>query len=92
VADEPYELYAEGRDLRRLVSIIGEAALSPEDREVLDFAQRFEQEFVGQQMTDRGVFETLDLAWAILSRLPAERLKRIPRHLIEQYYHAKQGA
>jgi V/A-type H+-transporting ATPase subunit B len=89
VADQLYALYAEGRDLRRLVSIIGEAALSPEDREVLDFSQRFEQQFVGQQMSDRSISETLELAWDILSQMPVERLKRIPQHLIERYYHRK---
>ena len=32
VADQLYALYAEGRDLRRLMAIIGEGALSTEDR------------------------------------------------------------
>ena len=86
VADQLYALYAEGRDLRRLVAIIGEAALSSDDRRVLDFAGRFEEKFVGQGMVDRDVTETLRLAWELLEPMPAELLKRIPKELIQKYH------
>ena len=91
VADQLYALYAEGRDLRRLVAIIGEAALSPEDRRVLDFAKRFEEKFVGQGTINREVSETLSWAWELLSPMPVELLKRVPKEFIEQYHkHKKQ--
>jgi V/A-type H+-transporting ATPase subunit B len=51
VADQLYAALARGRDLRRLVSIIGEAALSECDRSYLAFAQDFEQSFVNQGAT-----------------------------------------
>ena len=86
VADQLYALYAEGRDLRRLVAIIGEAALSEDDRRVLNFAGRFEEEFVGQGMLDRDITETLKLAWELLEPMPPELLKRIPQELIEKYH------
>ncbi len=92
VADQLYALYAEGRDLRRLVAIIGEAALSADDRRVLAFAQRFEETFVGQGMVDRDVTETLDLAWDLLGPMPVELLKRIPQELIEKYHAVKREA
>jgi V/A-type H+-transporting ATPase subunit B len=88
VANQLYALYAEGRDLRRLVSIIGEAALSADDRRVLDFAERFEKRFVGQGMTDRDVSKTLKLAWELLESIPAELLKRIPQEMIDVYHGA----
>ncbi len=87
LADQLYALYAEGRDLRRLVAIIGEAALSANDRRVLDFAERFEKEFIGQGKVDRDIRETLDVAWKLLAPLPHEQLKRIPQQFIEQYHH-----
>ena len=90
VADQLYALYAEGRDLRRLVAIIGEAALSAEDRRVLDFAKRFEQEFVGQASANREIAETLNIAWDLMGSMPAELLKRIPRELIEQHHKRKE--
>jgi V/A-type H+-transporting ATPase subunit B len=89
VADQLYALYAEGRDLRRLVAIIGEGALTVEDRRVLEFSKRFENIFIGQKRTNRGVIETLSAAWDLLTPMPAELLKRIPREFIERYHHKK---
>jgi V/A-type H+/Na+-transporting ATPase subunit B len=86
IADQLYALYAEGRDLRRLVAIIGEAALSANDRLVLNFAGRFEESFVGQGMIDRDVEATLNLAWELLAPLPLELLKRIPQEYLEEYH------
>src|SRR5512139_281571 len=91
VADQLYALYAQGRDLRRLVAIIGEAALSRDDRRVLAFADRFETEFIGQGLVNRSAEDTLALAWDLLAALPAETLKRIPQKYIEQY-HVTRGA
>lgn len=86
VADQLYALYAEGRDLRRLVAIIGEAALSVDDRRVLDFARRFEEVFVGQKMVDRDISATLNLMWELLAPMPVGLLKRIPREYLERYH------
>lgn len=85
IADQLYALYAEGRDLRRLVAIIGEAALSADDRRVLEFADHFERRFVGQGRVGRDVEETLDLAWDLLDEVPSRLLKRIPQELIEEH-------
>jgi V/A-type H+/Na+-transporting ATPase subunit B len=84
VADQLYALYAEGRDLRRLVAIIGEAALSADDQRVLAFADHFEARFVGQGHTDRDVEETLELAWELFAEVPPRLLKRLPQELLAQ--------
>jgi V/A-type H+-transporting ATPase subunit B len=84
VADQLYSFYAEGRDLRRLVTIIGEAALTDSDRRFLAFASRFEKEFVSQEH-GRSVIETLDAAWALLDAFPNRELKRIPPGLAERF-------
>jgi V/A-type H+-transporting ATPase subunit B len=89
IADQLYALYAEGRDLRRLVAIIGEAALSVEDRRILEFAKRFEEDFVGQGTTNREIVQTLERAWELLSPLPTELLKRIPKHFVEKRHKHK---
>lgn len=85
VADQLYSFYAQGRDLRRLVAIIGEAALSAEDRRYLDFADQFEQQFIGQGETNRAIEETLGLAWQLLGEFPVSELKRIRREHIAKY-------
>ncbi len=86
VADQLYALYARGRDLRRLVAIIGEAALSADEQRILAFAGQFETHFIGQGNTDRTIGETLNLAWDLLADIPAHMLKRIPEDLIKQHH------
>ncbi|MCK5588106.1 MAG: V-type ATP synthase subunit B, partial [Candidatus Lokiarchaeota archaeon] len=50
VADQLYYGYSEGRDLRELVAVVGEEALTERDRRYLEFAERFEREFTSQRM------------------------------------------
>jgi len=85
VADQLYAAYAHGKDLRRLMSIIGEEALTELDRRYLKFADEFEKTFVGQGMIDRGIEETLTLAWQLLAGLPKTHLKRIKPEFIDRY-------
>jgi V/A-type H+-transporting ATPase subunit B len=84
LADQLYAFYARGRDLRRLVAIVGEAALSAEDRRHLDFAADLERRFLDQGEARRTIGETLDLAWRLLERYPAAELRRIRPELVER--------
>jgi V/A-type H+-transporting ATPase subunit B len=87
VSDQMYAAYAEGEDLRDLVNIVGREALSERDNKYLDFADRFEEEFVDQGFdTNRDIDETLDIGWGLLSMLPKEELNRVDEELIEQHY------
>jgi V/A-type H+-transporting ATPase subunit B len=85
VAGQVYAHYARGRELRRLVTIVGESALSEADRRLLAFAEDVERRFVGQGKSRRTFAETLDLAWELLGRFPDADLKRIKPELIERY-------
>ncbi|MDG5820835.1 ATP synthase subunit B [Natronococcus sp. A-GB7] len=92
VSDQMYAAYAEGEDLRDLVNIVGREALSERDNKFLDFADRFETEFVQQGYdTNRSIEETLDLGWDLLSMLPKEALNRIDEDLIEKYYREEEA-
>ncbi len=87
VSDQLYALYAEGRDLRGLVAIVGEEALSERDKLVLRFAERFEKEFVQQgKHEDRSIEKTLEIAWDLLSMLPEDELTRISPAFRKKYY------
>jgi len=86
VADQLYTLYTQGRDLRRLASIVGEAALSEDDRRYLNFAEQFEEVFVNQGPTNRPLEETFDRAWKLLGLFEPRELKRIKLEFIEQHY------
>jgi V/A-type H+-transporting ATPase subunit B len=86
LADQLYAFYAEGRDLRGLVAIVGEEALSDKDKRLLDFAEKFEEEFVQQgKDEDRDIEETLDLGWELLSDFPASELTRVSPDLRDTY-------
>jgi len=86
VADQLYAAYARGNELRKLVAIIGEEALSDLDRLYLKFSDDFENQYIGQGLNDRGIDETLAVSWRLLSRFPKGELKRISQKYIEKYY------
>jgi V/A-type H+-transporting ATPase subunit B len=85
VADQLYASYAYGRDLRRLVAIVGEEALSELDRNYLKFADHFEKRFISQGNVERSIETTLQVAWELFSLLPDEELKRIKQEYIDRY-------
>lgn len=89
VSDQLYSAYAEGRDLRDLVAVVGEEALTSKDRKCLEFADRFEKEFVNQgRDEDRSIERTLEIGWDLLSILPERELKRISSDFIDKYHPA----
>jgi len=90
VKDQVFASYANGLDLRRLVAIIGEEALTERDRLYLKFADRFEREFLGQGQTERSIEETLTLGWKLVSMFPKGELKRIKQDHVDRYYFGEQ--
>ncbi len=86
VADQLYASYAYGRDLRRLVAIVGEEALTEVDKKYLNFAERFEKEFVSQGNEDRSIERTLGIGWDLFSLLPEYELKRVKVEFIQKYH------
>ncbi len=90
VSDQLYAGYAEGRDLRGLVAIVGKESLSSRDRHFLDFADLFEDRFVRQDRNeDRAIAEdTLELGWELLSTLPESALTRIDASMLREFHPA----
>ena len=87
VADQLYYGYSEGRDLRELVAVVGEEALTARDKRYLEFSERFEREFTSQQMDeDRSIDDTLDVGWELLAKLPEKELKRIDPDTIKKWH------
>jgi V/A-type H+-transporting ATPase subunit B len=72
VANHLYKYYAKGRDLRRLEAIVGRDGMTKGDILMLDFADAFEREFVGQGTERRSVIETLDAGLALMKRFSLE--------------------
>jgi V/A-type H+/Na+-transporting ATPase subunit B len=87
VSNQLYAAYAEGCDLRDLVAIVGEDALSDRDRRFLKFADEFERKFVTQDTHEnRTIIDTLTIGWELLSQLPKSELKKIDEKYIEKYF------
>ena len=68
-------------------AVVGEEALSSEDKLSLEFLDKFERTFIAQSAYEsRSVYESLDLAWSLLRIYPKELLNRIPKKVIDEYY------
>jgi len=92
-SDQMYAGYAEGRDLRGLVAIVGEEALSARDKRLLNFAAAFENRFVRQsKKEDRSIQTTLDLGWNLLGSIPENELTRVSPEMKKKYYKFKDEA
>ena len=81
-----FAAYSRGKDAKELMTILGEAALSEDDKLYAKFAEEFERVYVGQgNSTNRSIEETLNIGWDLLSILPVRELKRIKPEYIEKY-------
>ncbi len=81
-----FAAYARGKEAKELMTILGEAALSDDDKLYAKFADAFEKEYVSQgNETDRSIIDTLTIGWKLLSILPERELKRIKPEFIEKY-------
>ena len=88
-----FAAYSRGKDAKELMTILGEAALSDDDKLFAKFADEFEQRYVSQgNDTDRSIFETLDLGWDLLRILPRTELKRIKPEMIAKYMDGQDAA
>jgi V/A-type H+-transporting ATPase subunit B len=87
VSNQLYMAYAEGTRARGLVRIVGVVGLSERERTWLQFADRFEKEFVNQgPYENRSIEQTLDIAWDLLSILPEDDLIRVREAYINKYH------
>jgi len=68
-------------------AVVGEEALTDEDRLFLQFHDRFESEFVKQEMMEnRTIFQSLDKAWDLLSLFPKDKLSKISKKHRDVFY------
>jgi len=81
-----FAAYARGKDAKELALILGEGALTEEDKAFAAFADMFEDRYVRQgEYQNRSFEETLDLGWDLLTLIPVRELKRIRDAYIEKY-------
>jgi V/A-type H+-transporting ATPase subunit B len=81
-----YAAYARGKECQELATILGQAALSEEDRKYMTFADEFEKRYISQgYYENRTVEQTLDLGWELLSMFEDSQLKRIRVEFLKKY-------
>ena len=82
-----FAAYARGKECKELSAILGDAALTPLDRQYAYFAEEFEKKYINQGFyTNRSIEETLQIGWELLTLLPRSEMKRIKDKHLEQYY------
>ena len=87
VSNQLYAKYAIGKDAVAMKSVVGEESLSTDDRIAIEFLERFEKEFVAQDRSqNRTIEESLDKAWELLKLFPKDKLNRIPRDVLAEFY------
>ena len=66
ISNSLYRNYAKGCDLRRLEAVVGRDGMLVDDRKLLDFADRFETDFVHQGQQRRTIDATLSAGQTLL--------------------------
>jgi V/A-type H+-transporting ATPase subunit B len=89
LSNQLFSAYARGKEARELSVILGEAALSEEDKLFVKFSDAFEERFIRQgEYEDRSIEETLSIGWELLKILPRSVLKRVKEEQIRKYMEA----
>jgi len=92
VSSQMYAAYAISKDVQAMKAVVGEEALSDEDKLYLEFGDKFEGKFVSQGYNEsRDIFQTLELAWTLLRIFPRNMLTRIPADILDKYYSRDRG-
>ncbi len=78
ISDQLFASYSKVQDVRALAKVLGETDLSETDKKYIEFGDVFEKKFLSQdQMENRNIEKTLDLALDILKILPREELDKL---------------
>ena len=81
-----FAAYSRGKEAKELAVILGEGALSEEDKAFAKFADQFEDRYVRQgEYENRTIEDTLLLGWELLTIVPVRELKRVRDEYIEKY-------
>jgi len=87
VSNQLYAYYAQGKDTLDMKAVVGEDALSLDDKNFLVFLEHFESDFLRQgKYEGRDIFTSLDKAWDMLRIFERNQLSKIDKTLIETYY------
>jgi V-type H+-transporting ATPase subunit B len=82
-----YSFYATGKDTLAMKAVVGEDALTTDDKNFLIFLDKFETDFLAQsKYGGRSVFQSLDAAWDLLRLFEKRMLTKIDKKILAKYY------
>lgn len=81
-----FAAYSRGKEAKELAVILGDSALSEDDKAFAAFATHFEDQYVRQgEYENRTIEQTLTLGWQLLTTVPVKELKRVKEKYIQKY-------
>jgi len=87
VFTQMYSFYATGKDTLAMKAVVGEDALTTDDKNFLIFLEKFETEFLQQsKYGGRDVFQSLDAAWDLLRLFEKKMLTKINKDILNKFY------
>jgi len=86
VSNQLYAFYATGKDTMAMKAVVGEEALTDEDRNFLYFLEKFEGSFLRQGPYEaRDIFKSLDGAWDLLTLFEKRQLTKVDGKFMHYY-------
>lgn len=93
VSNQLYNFYAQGKDTLAMKAVVGEDALSVDEKNFLLFLEKFESEFLAQsKYGGRTIFQSLECAWDLLRLFERKALTKIGDQEILDKYFDRKGA
>lgn len=87
VSNQLYANYAAGKETQALKAVVGEEALSDDEKDLIKFESKYEREFVAQDpYENRTIFQSLAKAWDLLETFDRVKLRQLDPAIIKQFY------
>jgi V-type H+-transporting ATPase subunit B len=87
VSNQMYANYSQGKETQALKAVVGEEALSIEEKRFIQFESEYEARFVTQDpYENRDIYASLNLAWELLEAFPPKDLKQIQTKTKDKFY------
>ena len=92
VSNQLYAFYATAIDTQAMKAVVGEDALTTDDKNFLIFLEKFENEFITQsKYGGRTIFQSLSCAWDLLRLFEKSKLTKILDDKIYGLYYDRKG-
>merc|ERR1712224_197045 len=90
VSNQLYANYAMGKDSEAMKAVVGEEALTDDQKLYMEFMEKFENRFISQgRYENRSIFDSLDKAWELLRLFKKDALNKVKKKIRDKYYTRK---